>query len=131
MSKLINTDDLDKVVCRLNEAMWGITREDYKLFVDVLAEFPTIEDRKTEWIPVSERLPDKGGSYLVTLRNGDVELRYYLSTLDKFVLQMDVIAWMPVPKPYKVCTYKETGCGDCRWYLECPYDEADKEGVKT
>lgn len=28
----------------------------------------------------------------------------------------------------KVCTYKETGCGSCRWQIECPYDEADKKG---
>ena len=30
----------------------------------------------------------------------------------------------------KVCTYKETGCGSCRWQIECPCDEADKEGAE-
>lgn len=33
-------------------------------------------------------------------------------------------------KADKVCTYKETGCGSCRWQIECPYDEADEEGTE-
>jgi hypothetical protein len=61
------------------------------------------------WIPVSERLPDKGGYYLVgtqyetpramvgfyyTERN---EWNYWMSQLPI----MSVTAWQPLPEPYK------------------------------
>ena len=67
------------------------------------------------WIPVSERLPDKRGDYLVTLcGNGEpwVEIALWNETFGgrwQMVLYNDVdysdisnvIAWMPLPKPYQ------------------------------
>ena len=73
-------------------------------------------ERKTgRWIPVSERLPDKRGDYLVTLcGNGEpwVEIALWNETFGgrwQMVLYNDVdysdisnvIAWMPLPKPYQ------------------------------
>lgn len=51
------------------------------------------------WIPVSERLPDKPGKYLVTVRNGNV----YSGTFDKISnrFMCAATAWMPLPEPYK------------------------------
>ena len=64
------------------------------------------------WIPVTERLPNESGSYLVTvpMDNGDS----YVDALDyhkgKFyeydsewgdIEYDDVLAWMPLPEPYK------------------------------
>lgn len=83
----------------------------------------------TRWIPISERNPNKNGKYLVTVRGlmGEyvkVETIYYaedLYKIDKFdfidkqgvagwyffdsewgYYEFDnVVAWMPLPKPYK------------------------------
>ena len=73
------------------------------------------EHKTGRWIPVSERLPDKRGDYLVTLcGNGEpwVEIALWNETFGgrwQMVLYNDVdysdisnvIAWMPLPKPYQ------------------------------
>lgn len=64
--------------------------------------------RKNDWIPVSERLPDKNGNYLCTVDYGEngvvVTQRNYWDTLggfDKGYNKNDkVIAWQPLPEPY-------------------------------
>lgn len=70
------------------------------------------EEPKTgHWIPVSERLPEKKGRYLTTILNEyDNRLRYIM-TCDYFPngywypdeesASSNVIAWMPLPEPYK------------------------------
>lgn len=81
----------------------------------------------TKWIPISERLPDKNGAYLVTIENcigRHIEVLDYANDLyriDKFDFNdkkgvpgwyffdgewgcidvEDVTAWMPLPQPYK------------------------------
>ena len=69
-----------------------------------------------QWIPCSERLPGKHGEmYLVTISDGSVyscalqwdanKKRWYLSFLNNGKILVDyiddVIAWMPLPEPYK------------------------------
>ena len=65
--------------------------------------------RATNWIPVSERLPDVSGTYQVTCMDG----RIHRSTYAKFQSKLKrweltgarsywkAIAWMPLPEPYK------------------------------
>jgi len=52
-----------------------------------------------QWIPCSERMPEKPGKYLVTVKNGNV----YAGTFDvisgKF--QCAATAWMPLPEPWR------------------------------
>ena len=76
-----------------------------------------IQEPKTgEWIPVSERLPEDSGEYLVTVIDEDVEtykhmeIAWYAHPKDYDVEEGDwrelmfnekVIAWMPLPEPYK------------------------------
>lgn len=48
------------------------------------------------WIPVSERLPEKG-FILVTYKDGDVDLLQQPTAYRRY----DIIAWMPLPEPYK------------------------------
>ena len=76
-----------------------------------------IADRpQGEWIPCSERLPNENGDYLVTLENGVVKILGYSTTQrttypkgfyhieDGFSwrqVQNPVVAWMPLPKPWK------------------------------
>lgn len=66
----------------------------------------------SEWIPVSERLPEKKGWYIVTKEcgkyhfiddayfDGDNWLEQRLEW-HKLVYAYDIIAWMPRPQPYE------------------------------
>ena len=61
----------------------------------VLKQVPSAQ----QWIPCSNRMPEKPGKYLVTVKNGNV----YAGTFDvisgKF--QCAATAWMPLPEPYR------------------------------
>ena len=66
---------------------------------------PSVEN-KGEWIPVSERLPEKNDVYLVAVE----ALGYPRRDVDGFIGQTPrkwehygdkVVAWMPLPEPYK------------------------------
>lgn len=84
-----------------------------------------IETLEQRWIPVSERLPEDFGTYLITLENGDVckcefnpdyideehdkgAFTYYHDYFDNYTLALidseeiavDAIAWMPF-EPYR------------------------------
>ena len=59
---------------------------------------------KTEWIPVSERLPEEGKQVLCCNRQGSVftsAITYRNSNMVSFGQHCDVIAWMPLPQPYE------------------------------
>ena len=62
---------------------------------------------QTEWIPCSERLPDDDRTKVVTLANGNAEAGYYSNgdwwcVGDTISLENPtVIAWMPLPEPYR------------------------------
>ena len=61
-------------------------------------------EQEPRWIPVSERLPEEEGLYLVSVKN-DHKRRYsktcwYMGRNHWFARQ-DVEAWMPLPEPYK------------------------------
>ena len=62
------------------------------------------------WIPCSERLPKEYGNYLITTHNGDVDVGtidpkkkgvWSACDADGFYWIREVVAWMPLPKPYK------------------------------
>lgn len=67
--------------------------------------------RKQEWIPCSERLPERNEVVLVSFKTGMVQLCEYLDggTSDSWFSITDncyawnnvVNAWMPLPEPYK------------------------------
>ena len=60
-----------------------------------------------QWIPCSERLPEKDGTYFVSgvWENGDAEVGQlqYIADEHRFsnVIYFNAMAWMPLPEPYK------------------------------
>ena len=68
--------------------------------VNALKNVPTAQ----RWIPCSERLPEKDGLYIVSVIND--HNRIYSKTCwyhghEKWFARQDVIAWMPLPEPYR------------------------------
>jgi hypothetical protein len=59
---------------------------------------PTV-DPQPQWIPVTERLPEQTGKYLVSVKNGNV----YAGTYDSYggQFQCAAVAWMLLPEPYE------------------------------
>lgn len=70
-----------------------------------------IEERNNGWIPCSERLPEGGKTYLVTNAESFGQYHTYKGWYDgehkiwhmegNFERKMNVIAWQPLPQPYK------------------------------
>jgi hypothetical protein len=61
------------------------------------------EPKTGEWIPCSERLPREYAQYLVYFETGEYCV-YWLEDSDwsrGIVEKEGIIAWMPLPKPYK------------------------------
>ena len=56
---------------------------------------------KTRWIPVSERLPEYGTQVLAIHKDGDYEINHVIDEEDGEWFLNGVIAWMPLPEPYK------------------------------
>ena len=54
-----------------------------------------------KWIPVSERLPEEDGYYLVTLSNGDEVVAHTSGIVQNHDYEPKMLAWMPLPEPYK------------------------------
>ena len=82
-------------------------------FYDLLIESFKVLPSAEGWIPVSERLPKKGGWYLVTWEDQFKTVRGVtvsefvdpkgltdIGHFEGFVLR-EITAWMELPKPYK------------------------------
>ena len=129
MSRCIDADALEEL---FREVIGGIAKKPEMngnlehmvrasaMVIQMIDDAPTVNalncsEIPNNWIPCSERLPDKRGDYLVTLRgNGEpwVEIALWNETFGgrwQMVLYNDVdysdisnvIAWMPLPEPYQ------------------------------
>ena len=78
---------------------------------NLLATEPTIQP-EPQWIPVSERLPEKGGEYLVSVHHTIGAISVFHPEKDTYVDDVAIMkyygkfpstvrAWMPLPKPYE------------------------------
>lgn len=73
----------------------------------LMAEGEIYDIEYSPWIPVSERLPEKIGTYLVTLDykehgKGITTLWYHGKGIGWDLRVADVVvAWQPLPEPYK------------------------------
>lgn len=82
---------------------------------DILRDCQYFHEAKTRWIPCSERLPEEEGEYVTTLKDymGEFtsshafdgkEFGFYSHDEHdnvKWNPVTNVIAWMPLPEPYK------------------------------
>lgn len=72
----------------------------------IIDELPTVEPDSIKWIPCKVRKPEKSGQYLVTKRQKTGQIiratAHYSTDFDEWSGSFkDVLAWMPLPKPYK------------------------------
>lgn len=73
-------------------------------FIDYIDAAPTIKP-EPQWIPCSERLPEKEGNYLITAQPAynhakDIRIAHWSSRWVGYV-KSEIIAWMPLPEPYE------------------------------
>lgn len=67
---------------------------------DELKKLPSVQPKpKTEWIPVSEKLPEDG-TYLTCTDTGYIATIQY-SRYMGWLLDSNIVAWMPLPAPYR------------------------------
>ena len=84
-----------------------------EMYFAVQKAIKSLEKTTQEWIPVSKRLPKKGGWYLVTWEDQFKTVRRVavsefiepkgltdIGHFEGFAL-CEIIAWMPLPEPYK------------------------------
>lgn len=96
MSRLIDADALD----------YELGASDRDIYVrECLQDAPTVI-LKPHWIPVTERLPETTGEYLVTKREMYthrliVDIAVYFVN-DGWHKADPVIAWMPLPEPMRM-----------------------------
>lgn len=84
-------------------------REEILEYLKMIQEASELKE-KTRWIPVTEKLPEKECDCLVTVRDRYTEVvscSYYPDMRSKWFLDgggdaKNVIAWMPLPEPYKL-----------------------------
>lgn len=69
-----------------------------EIWTDLVNGVPSAEPEH-RWIPVTDRLPKENGDYLVTGRHGAVNKRKYED--GRWYGNWAVIAWMPLPEPWK------------------------------
>ena len=87
-----------------------------KIYNEFVINITNQQPPADQWIPCSERLPDKGGTYIVTQERYRLDDRLYKkpvvveTTFADFNFMDDVwnrarhlkvTAWMPLPEPYK------------------------------
>lgn len=128
MSRLI---DADKFLSQIEDQYMehDITREKYMDLEDRIMQQPTIEERKTEWTPCSERLPELRDWYLGIFKEPDTGwinpipfiCDYLLGKKTKattkegwilkgftdgeeyidYYFNLECVAWMPLPSPHQ------------------------------
>lgn len=116
IGRLIDADELIRKIDPIIEAENQIYRRESWGFAvkcrDAIEEMPTIEPQR--WIPVAERLPHGSCSDLVNVSihddSGDTPFDYtscgWVTTDGEYwivdnEINNHVIAWMPLPEPYK------------------------------
>lgn len=96
-------DSAIKALSQEQQSEWERDHEVLKAYADGQ------ESMKPCWIPVSEKLPKEYDLVLVTEKYGFVDTAHFVhndfTEMDEWIVAddetIDVIAWMPLPQPYK------------------------------
>lgn len=73
-----------------------------KMYRDLLNYLIGLQEKVSDWIPCSERLPDKEGKYLVILRKfNTITFADFKDMKNNPHFNAPVIAWQALPIPYK------------------------------
>ena len=115
MADLIDRQALLDVMNK--EGIWGYFVQNWMAqeLDDIITGLPNLANDSQglvkSWIPVTERLPDKDGEYLVTKKlryfgNTEIDIACWFKNLmedgnNGFYKSEQVIAWLPLPKAYK------------------------------
>lgn len=96
-----------------------VTARDFLEMIEQLQEDLEHDEKENGWIPVSKRLPEEDGRYLVTFKNGikvcmvgygsckrtvlgyPIGHGWYSLEEAQYYAEDSIIAWMPFPEPYK------------------------------
>lgn len=95
---MINEDDLVKQIDEFP------TMPSFLDILEMIKEAPTIEPKRGEWIPCSERLPRGDVQVLVSVSVADAPWSIILmsaSSVGEYYRRGHIDAWMPLPKPYR------------------------------
>ena len=107
MNDLISRQEaLDAIIelCKHYTPTKSVDHPHMDFVLETIKGLPSVEP---QWILCSERLPEDDRSKVVTLANGNAEVGYYSNgdwwcVGDNVTLEnQTVIAWMPLPEPYK------------------------------
>lgn len=99
----IGLTDMEIIMCD------GNYKKALEMLIDKIANAPSI-DAVPQWIPCSESLPEEYGNYLITTHDGNVDIGtidpkkksvWSACDADGFYWLREVVAWMPLPKPYE------------------------------
>lgn len=117
ISKSENTTECEDAVSReavLNEIHRYMEERDYTigLLDDNVCGLPSVTPKQPGWIPTSVRLPEEKTAVLITTTKGCVIQCMYWgyqnghhtwrSLGNQYLYwEMDVVAWMPLPKPWE------------------------------
>ena len=98
---------MDNLISRQAVKEWLAKWEGY-IDADIIArmqhriiDIPSAQP-ESKWAPVSERLPEEDGLYLVTDHKGEI-VRYVFSNNESsrdYWIRC-AVAWMPLPEPYR------------------------------
>ena len=93
------------------EVLKILEKEEFKgdAIYEIEKKLPSVTPKAERWIPCTERLPEKDGCYLVTYKwkgsySGDTYVETTMAVYREKPKEWDckdVIAWMPLPEPYK------------------------------
>ena len=103
---MINRQKLIEAIKKESELHSGGLYEDEILAIIESQPPADVPDTNVgEWIPCSERLPEKSGTYIVTMDWDGMPrvTRLYFTTVEypRWLTFRNVTAWMPLPEAYK------------------------------
>ena len=69
--------------------------------MDIISELPPAEPESTQWIPVTERLPEVKQRVIVQYADGCIEIKRCIDAGHLQCFYARAVAWMPLPEPYR------------------------------